>query len=630
MKITEFNTEYIEEKDRLGLKAFKMSKLGNVVLLAGKNGSGKSRVLRLLHGQSQQRRNYLNERLDLPRVIMNTDNRILQYVQHYNQLIQDPQRKIDAAELKEQVVDLKKQRQKFEKKLNAPFSIELDLPEDQDVKIVNYVPKSTKLTGTHELRQYEQKSKANSANNLGCDQLADASISLIQNVYDQYWNTSHPEFDGDESEKKIAKENFERLQEIIKGFIGVKLNRNKDGVATIFGNPIAQAQLSDGQIILLQLCVAIYAQGAKISDYILVMDEPENHLHPSAVIEMIDKIRELNPEGQIWIATHSIALLSHFDPSCIWYVKEGSVSYSGRKPEQVLEGLLGNEENIQRLHSFIDLPDEFATNRFAFECLLPPGVADSDVTDPQFGQLKEILESIWSGGKEKISLLDYGAGKGRMISNLSENSRINTEMLDYVAFDEYDANKNTCIKNIGCFYSDAEIRYFNTMEALRTKRDDKSFDLILMCNVLHEIPHNRWIPLFKDLKRLLKDDGKLLLIEDCKIPVGELPHQKGFVVLNSLHLKDLFAIPASEQSFIANDARPDSEPGRLVAHLIPACYLDKITNQTMQTAFDDLRATSIRNIKQIRMQKQTYKNGMAHAFWTQQLANATLCLEEMG
>ena len=127
-----------------------------------------------------------------------------------------------------------------------------------------------------------------------------------------------------------------------------------------------------------------------------------------------------------------------------------------------------------------------------------------------------------------------------------------------------------------------------------------------------------------------KDDGKLLLIEDCKIPVGELPHQKGFVVLNSLHLKDLFAIPASEQSFIANDARPDSEPGRLMAHLIPACYLDKITNQSMQTAFDDLRATSIRNIKQIRMQEQTYKNGMAHAFWTQQLANATLCLEEMG
>lgn len=629
MKITEFNTEYIEEKDRLGLKAFKMSKLGNVVLLAGKNGSGKSRVLRLLHGQSQQRRNYLNERLDLPRVIMNTDNRILQYVQHYNQLIQDPQRKIDAAELKEQVVDLKKQRQKFEKKLNAPFSIELDLPEDQDVKIVNYVPKSTKLTGTRELRQYEQKSKANSANNLGCDQLADASISLIQNVYDQYWNTSHPEFDGDESEKKIAKENFERLQEIIKGFIGVKLNRNKDGVATIFGNPIAQAQLSDGQIILLQLCVAIYAQGAKISDYILVMDEPENHLHPSAVIEMIDKIRELNPEGQIWIATHSIALLSHFDPSCIWYVKEGSVSYSGRKPEQVLEGLLGNEENIQRLHSFIDLPDEFATNRFAFECLLPPGVVESDSSDPQFLQFKSILESIWAGGKEKISLLDYGAGKGRMIANLSEDSRINPGKIDYVAYDDCSANRETCIANIGDFYPDASNRYFNQLDTLRTRRDDGSFDVVLMCNVLHEIPHTEWKSIFEDLRRLLKDDGKLLIIEDCKIPVGELPHQKGFVVFETIHLKDLFNISASDNLLVAHDARPDKEPGRLMAHLIPAKCLDKITLESKKKAFEDLRETALMNIKNIRTQARTYKNGMAHAFWMQQLANATLCLEEM-
>ena len=629
MKITEFNTEYIEEKKRLGLQSFKMSKLGNVVLLAGKNGSGKSRILRLLQIQANGKREFFSEKESLKSRVMQIDRSILSLQNNYNFMKFDPNKTNDAAELKMHIDDLEKQKSIVEEKINCPFSIDDGLKQNEKINIVNYVPKNTQLTDWRQLSQHEWKSKAQLANNLGCGKLADATISLIQDVYDQFWNTSHPEFDGEESEKIKGKENFERLQEIIKHFLGVKLSRNKDGVATIFGNPIAQAELSDGQIILLQLCVAIYVQGAKLSDYILVMDEPENHLHPSAVIEMIDKIRDLNPEGQIWIATHSIALLSHFDPSCIWYVKDGFVSYSGRKPEQVLEGLLGNEENIQKLHSFIDLPDEFAANRFAFECLLPPGVADPDAADPQFGQLKGILESIWSGSKEKISLLDYGAGKGRMISNLSEDSRINAEMLDYVAFDEYAANKDTCVKNIGCFYSDVENRYFNTIEELRTKRDDKSFDLILMCNVLHEIPHNRWIPLFRELRQLLKDDGKLLLIEDCKIPVGELPHQKGFVVLSTLHLKDLFTIPASDQSFVANDARPN-EPGRLMAHLIPGCYLNKITSQSMKKAFEDLRETSIKNIKQIRAREQTYKNGMAHAFWTQQLANATLCLEEMG
>jgi len=629
MRITTFNTEFIEEKDRMGLKPFRMPKLGDVVLLAGKNGSGKSRVLRLLHWQCQQRRHFFNERRDLPQSIINTNNRILDFERHYNQLMQDPQRANDVEELKEQIENLKKQKHTFENKLKIPFSIDIDLSQKEDVKIVDYVPKRVDLKDWRQLRQNEWKSSAESAKQLGCYQLADATISLIQSVYDQYWNTSHPEFDGEESEKIAAKENFERLQEIIKRFIGVKLNRNKDGVATIFGNPIAQAQLSDGQIILLQLCVAIYAQGAQISNYILVMDEPENHLHPSAVIEMIDKIRELNPEGQIWIATHSIALLSHFDPSCIWYVKDGTVSYSGRKPEQVLEGLLGNEENIQRLHSFIDLPDEFAANRFAFECLLPPGVVESDSSDPQFLQFKSILESIWAGGKEKISLLDYGAGKGRMIANLSEDSRINPEKIDYVAYDDCSANRETCISNIGNFYPDASNRYFNQLDTLRTRRDDGSFDVVLMCNVLHEIPHTEWKSIFEDLKRLLKDDGKLLIIEDCKIPVGELPHQKGFVVFETIHLKDLFNISASDNLLVAHDARPDKDPGRLMAHLIPATYLDKITPESKKKAFKDLRETALTNIKNIRTQERTYKNGLTHAFWVQQLANATLCLEEM-
>ena len=630
MKIIEFNTEYIEEKDRLGLQIFKMPKLNNVVLLAGKNGSGKTRVLQLLRQQTNERQNYFARRRNLSREITDAALSVQNLQQMFDQCSRIPEKKDDLVALKEQIDNLTQKKVYYESEYKKPFSIDIGLSEKESIKIVDYVPKSVELKDWRRLPQYEWKQKARTAENLGCYNLNESALSLIQNVYDRYWNTSHQHFRGENDEKERANEDLKRLQNIVERFLGVPLDRNADGEVTLFGKPIANAQLSDGQKILLQLCVAIYAQGAKLSDYILVMDEPENHLHPSAVIEMIDKIQELNPEGQIWIATHSIALLSHFDPSCIWYVKDGSVSYSGRKPEQVLEGLLGNEENIQKLHSFIDLPDEFAANRFAFECLLPPGVADPDAADPQFGQLKGILESIWSDGKEKISLLDYGAGKGRMISNLAENSRINPEMLDYVAFDEYAEKKDACVKNIGRFYSDAENRYFNTMEELQTKKDDKSFDLILMCNVLHEISHSRWIPLFKDLKRQLKDDGKLLLIEDCKIPVGELPHQKGFVVLNTLHLKDLFSIPATENAFIANDARPDREPNRLMAHLIPCCYLDKITSQSMKKAFEDLRETSIRNIMQIRKQEQTYKNGMAHAFWTQQLANATLCLEEMG
>ena len=629
MRITAFNTGYIDEKNRLGLAAFPMNKLGDVVLLAGKNGSGKSRVLQLLRWQARERQNYFASKRRLVNECVNADSSIQNLTYTYNQWKHIPEKKNDIGALEEKIENIKVKKASYENQLLIPFSIDIELPENQNIKIVDYVPKKLDLKDWRQLTQHEWKQKAKSAEQLGCQNLDETSLSLIQNVFDRYWNTSHQHYQGNESEKEEARDNLNRLQSIVTRFLEVSLERNADGEVTIFEKPIANAQLSDGQKILLQLCVAIYAQGAKISDYILVMDEPENHLHPSAVIEMIDRIRELNPEGQIWIATHSIALLSHFDPSCIWYVKDGSVSYSGRKPEQVLEGLLGNEENVQRLHSFIDLPDEFAANRFAFECLMPPGVVTSDENDPQFRQLKGVLNSIWSGGKTAISLLDYGAGKGRMISNLSADSRLTPEMLEYVAFDEFDSNKEECINNIGCFYDKPEDRYFNRFDALRLKRDEKSFDLVLMCNVLHEILPNNWISLFKQLQKLLKDDGQLLLIEDCKIPIGEKPHQKGFLVLGSIHLKDLFNIPASEPSFIANDARPNTEPGRLMAHLIPAKYLDKITPASMKKTFEDLHDTAMKNIKDIRDKECSYKNGLTHAFWVQQLANATLCLSEM-
>lgn len=629
MKIVEFNTEYIEEKNRLGLQTFKMSKLGDVVLLAGKNGSGKSRIMQLLQNYAQQNFEINHSRADLEREKNNLTQKSADLKVFLDSIGSDSSRQYQIDNAKEEIRRNSVRLYEINRKLSLRKTVQFDVENTQSLKIVQFVPKKIELQDWRQYKQNEWKSKARSAKNIGCHHLAETTISLIQDVFDKFWNTSHQDYDGESSEKEQARNDFERLKKIIIHFLGTDLRRNADGVATIFGKPIIEAGLSDGQKILLQLCVAIFAQGAELSDNILVMDEPENHLHPSAVIEFVERVRVLNPNGQIWIATHSIALLSHFDPSCIWFVKDGCAAYSGRQPEQVLEGLLGNEENIHQLQSFINLPNEFAANRFAFECLLPPGVVNSNSTDPQFCQFKKILENIWASGCKKISLLDYGAGKGRMISNLSQDSRITPEMLDYVAYDEYDSDKKSCISHIECFYNDAEKRYFNRLDDLRASRDDKSFDIVLMCNVLHEIPHNNWVELFKNLSKLLKDDGNLLLIEDCRIPVGEKPHQKGFMVFNTVHLKDLFGISSNDSDFAVYDARPDSDKGRLMAHLIPAKYLGMVSNESKKKAIKDLCETSKKEIIRIRGLEPSYKNGMSHAFWTQQLANATLCLTEL-
>ena len=242
MKIIEFNTEYIEEKERLGLQSFKMSKLNNVVLLAGKNGSGKTRVLQLLQRQTNERQNYFARRRNLSKEIMNAALSVQNLQQMFAQLSQIPEKKDDLIALEEQINELTQKRVYYESELKKPFSIDIGLPDNESIKIVDYVPKIVELRDWRRLPQYEWKQKAKTAENLGCYNLYESALSLIQHVYDRYWNTSHQHFHGENEEKESANEDLNRLQDIVKRFLEVPLDRNADGEVTLFEKPSANAQ----------------------------------------------------------------------------------------------------------------------------------------------------------------------------------------------------------------------------------------------------------------------------------------------------------------------------------------------------------------------------------------------------
>ena len=123
MKITEFNTKYIEEKDRLGLQNFKMSKLNNVVLLAGKNGSGKTRVLQLLRRQTNERQNYFARRRTLSKEIMNATLSVQNLQQMFAQWSQIPEKEGELIALKDRINDLTQKRVFYESEIKKPFSI---------------------------------------------------------------------------------------------------------------------------------------------------------------------------------------------------------------------------------------------------------------------------------------------------------------------------------------------------------------------------------------------------------------------------------------------------------------------------------------------------------------------------
>ncbi len=216
------------------------------------------------------------------------------------------------------------------------------------------------------------------------------------------------------------------------------MTRDAEGISMLFGKRIGQAQLSDGQKILLQFCMALYARETNLDELVIFMDEPENHLHPAILLEVIDRIIENIPHGQLWIATHSVNILAHFDSTSLQYVHDGAVSFEGNVPTHVLQGLLGNDEEIFKLQHFISLPEQYTLQRYAYQCLNNPSVIFNGREDPQNKQIIELFEKVRSNAS-LLRVLDIGIGKARLINAIDELDRMSglqtSEWLDYFGYD---------------------------------------------------------------------------------------------------------------------------------------------------------------------------------------------------
>ena len=620
-----------------GLEDIKMTKLENVVLIAGKNGSGKTRILNKIFSTfSTKPRKSMLERLLIDK------SNILTNIASYQETISylEPQlegltRISERERIQNQIDDYKRNIRDQERALNEGeiqqkwALIETDI-QSETYSFVRFVPKSLDLQDCNSFSKGQIISYASEIDNVGIENLPLGVFAKIQVIQDEWFNATHQSTQIEEEERSKYIADYEKLQALIKIFLNSNITRNIKGDATLFGFPMGQSNLSDGQKILLQFCLAIYSQEESLKDLILVLDEPENHLHPSVIIETIERIQKCVFNGQIWIATHSIPLLAHFDPSLIWYVENNKIEYAGKIPEKVLHSLLGSEDEVARLQDFISLPSQYATSRFAFECLFEPRVVLTDSNDPQSLQVRTDLLELTKNGKLRI--LDYGAGKGRLISNivgLDEDSQEKLiENIEYIAYDKFPDDKEDCEGALIKAYGTYEKKYFNDFTGLLSVYNKDSFDVVIMCNVLHEIDPKEWLKLFQNggiISNLLSESGILLLVEDHQIPIGEKAYQKGFLVLDTPQLKDLFKIPEIEIDFKITDKRGD---GRLKAHQIPKRYLTKIDAGSRLEAIRSMSDTAREKILEIREKEKNYRNGKLHGFWTQQFANAQLNLAE--
>jgi len=289
---------------------------------------------------------------------------------------------------------------------------------------------------------------------------------------------------------------------------------------------------------------------------------------------------------------------------------------------------MGGEENIQAVRQFLDLPEMLASIRFATECLFPPtvvGPASGD--DPQIGIISSVIHP-----DVKTKILDYGAGKGRLLDGLT--SRFGTSIkgfLEYVAWDIGDKDKPACMQTIAAVFPDADARWFQNRNALASVHQDASFDFVVMCNVLHEIDPKEWLDLFSPnsiVRRCLKPEGKLLIVEDYQMPLGEYTHHYGFIVLDTAALKALFDCQQGDISVRQFDE--ERYKGRIRGHLINKDALARVTVSSRKSAIELAKETAREEISKLRgSAKHTYKSGQAHAYWVQQFANTMLALGQL-
>lgn len=597
-----------------------MEGLQDVVLVAGRNGSGKSRFIDAL-------RRYLGSR-ETPDAVERTMMAIETRISQFEAALKQKQNTGNVRLIKD-LEGARRELQLTKTRLDNCNASAIEGAEHQSAKHISLRFRAPSFTDPAKLAPASLMKSANSVSM--CDDAEiykNGVLPYIQRISNQYFSSSHPEISASENDKKIARDHFISLDALLEKYLGTKLGRELNDQATIFGRPLGKANLSEGQKVLLSLCVALHAKGASLNDHVIFMDEPEVHLHPSALLETLDAIRANIGNGQLWIATHSLHVLAHYGATYSWWMEEGKISKVGSSPQKAIEGLVGDEVNRGKLAAFLDLPFAYASNCFTAECLVPPEVVAHDVGDPQEQQIAEIINELKVAG-QALRVLDYGAGKGRLAAELAEyRDTVEAHSIDYIAFDVSDEDKEICETSIKKLHNEVDGRWFSDWTQLDSRLDPDSVDLVVLCNVLHEIPVDRWNNLFGAdgrLTKILKPSGYLLIVEVQQLPYGERAHQHGFLVLDEPQLRKLFAMGEVHAADITVDSR---KGGWLKAHLIKRDALERYTPELRRPALQSLADHAKSEIAKYRDGTLTdHRAGKLHGFWVNQYANAILALE---
>jgi len=380
-------------------------------------------------------------------------------------------------------------------------------------------------------------------------------------------------------------------------------------------------EFSDGEKILFSYAILFFLieQNEKLSlkESILIIDEPELHLHADSEIDLITKLREvISEKGQLIIATHSINILSTLNYEELFVVKNGRIIHPSQESFALsLSELIGIEEKVDKLSDLLHSIENWSFINFVSQCFSSPeAIKIVNENDPQLEEIKNMLKSKINSSHNIF--LDFGAGQGRIFKGLLRDSDIFPK-LKYHALEpniEYHPDLNKLgISNI----------YTNFNEL-----SDNRYDFILLANVLHEIPVSSWENVINKIINSLKEDGFLMIIEPKILTKGEKIDDSGFIILNENAIQVLFELPCDIPSFFI-----DENKEKITSVIIKKSNLKKIEKKSIIKALNKVKENSFDNFKQLieneRETTNNYSNGRKTAFYTMQFMNAQLCLNKI-
>lgn len=364
---------------------------------------------------------------------------------------------------------------------------------------------------------------------------------------------------------------------------------------------LAMEQFSPGERLLLYMAIFFALKRDSARKRIIILDEPETHLHPQALLAFIRTLKERFSHTTVWIATHSLFLLPEFRFENVVYMKDGAViPRNSSLYEMVLSALLG-EDSEETRRFFSSLP-YWQYVEFVTECFTTPEVVD--IVNPQDEQVQLFIETLKKQQIRKV--LDCGGGSGRLGLSLKA-AGIPLETYDiYDAYPSYIGNEFTVYTDI----SDIKKRY----------------DCVVMMNFLHEVEPGNWPELFHKAYDFLKADGNLFFVEVAALRDGEWPNEAGYMVLGKSELTALFNIPGDLSEIRIRDKQ------KSLGVLIPRHALTTVTKKTVLAAIKRLEERTYAELKQIRSDETERKEGgngnppnaRCYAFLSQQYINAKL------